>query len=97
MKRRFRAASRASLGQDDYESVVETMRLADGTLWPMPITLDVSEAFAATCRTAGQDIALRDAEGVDPRHPVDHRQVHPQQGARGADGIWRPMTWRTRR
>jgi sulfate adenylyltransferase len=22
------------------------MRLADGTLWPMPVTLDVSEAFA---------------------------------------------------
>jgi len=51
------------LGQDDYESVVETMRLADGTLWPMPITLDVSEAFAATVEP-GQDIALRDAEGV---------------------------------
>ena len=51
------------LGQADYESVVETMRLADGTLWPMPITLDVSEDFAATIEP-GQDIALRDQEGV---------------------------------
>jgi ATP sulfurylase len=51
------------MGQADYESVVETMRLADGTLWPMPITLDVSEAFAETIEP-GQDIALRDAEGV---------------------------------
>ncbi len=51
------------LGQEDYESVVETMRLADGTLWPMPITLDVSEDFAATIEP-GQDIALRDQEGV---------------------------------
>ncbi|PKP70891.1 MAG: adenylyltransferase [Alphaproteobacteria bacterium HGW-Alphaproteobacteria-4] len=51
------------LGQADYESVVETMRLADGTLWPMPITLDVSEAFAAKIEP-GQDIALRDQEGV---------------------------------
>jgi sulfate adenylyltransferase len=25
------------LSQDDYNSVVDTMRLADGTLWPMPI------------------------------------------------------------
>ena len=51
------------LGQEDYDSVVETMRLADGTLWPMPITLDVSEAFADTIET-GKDIALRDQEGV---------------------------------
>ncbi len=51
------------LGQEDYDSVVETMRLADGTLWPMPITLDISEDFAAKVET-GQDIALRDQEGV---------------------------------
>ncbi|MEM8595996.1 MAG: bifunctional sulfate adenylyltransferase/adenylylsulfate kinase [Pseudomonadota bacterium] len=51
------------LGQADYESVVERMRLANGTLWPMPITLDVSEAFAEGIEE-GQDIALRDPEGV---------------------------------
>ncbi len=51
------------LGQADYEGVVENMRLADGTLWPIPITLDVSEAFAEKV-APGQDIALRDAEGV---------------------------------
>ena len=51
------------LTQADYESVVDNMRLADGRLWPMPITLDVSEKFAATVEP-GQDIALRDAEGV---------------------------------
>ncbi|NEY90745.1 bifunctional sulfate adenylyltransferase/adenylylsulfate kinase [Tabrizicola oligotrophica] len=47
----------------DYDNVVENMRLADGTLWPMPITLDVNEAFADKV-APGQDIALRDAEGV---------------------------------
>ena len=51
------------LSQADYEGVVENMRLADGTLWPMPITLDVSEKFAEGIEP-GQDIALRDAEGV---------------------------------
>ena len=30
------------LDKTDYESVCNTMRLANGTLWPMPITLDVS-------------------------------------------------------
>ena len=47
----------------DYNSVVETMRLEDGSLWPMPITLDVGEAFAEKLNI-GQDIALRDQEGV---------------------------------
>jgi sulfate adenylyltransferase len=51
------------LGRADYDGVVTGMRLAGGVLWPMPITLDVSEAFAATLK-AGQRVALRDAEGV---------------------------------
>jgi sulfate adenylyltransferase len=54
---------RGFLGQADYDRVVAEMRLADGTLWPMPITLDVSEAFAAAVEP-GQDVALRDPEGV---------------------------------
>ncbi|PID35998.1 MAG: adenylyltransferase [Rhodobacterales bacterium] len=51
------------LTEADYNGVVENMRLADGSLWPMPITLDVSEDFAASIEL-GQDIALRDQEGV---------------------------------
>ncbi len=51
------------LGRADYESVLDTMRLSSGALWPIPVTLDVSEAFAATVEP-GQDIALRDGEGV---------------------------------
>ena len=51
------------LDQKDYEGVVADMRLADGTLWPMPITLDVSEKFADGI-AEGTDIALRDPEGV---------------------------------
>jgi sulfate adenylyltransferase len=51
------------LGQADYESVCDTMRLSNGLLWPMPITLDVSEAFAERI-APGTAIALRDQEGV---------------------------------
>ena len=51
------------LNEADYDGVVENMRLADGTLWPMPITLDVNEKFAEGI-APGQDIALRDQEGV---------------------------------
>ncbi len=51
------------MSEADYTGVVDGMRLADGTLWPMPITLDVSEAFAERA-APGTRIALRDAEGV---------------------------------
>jgi len=51
------------LGQEDYKSVVENMRLSNGALWPIPITLDVSQDFAAGVEE-GQDILLRDLEGV---------------------------------
>jgi sulfate adenylyltransferase len=47
----------------DYERVVAEMRTADGTLWPIPITLDVTQAFADTI-ASGVQIALRDPEGV---------------------------------
>jgi sulfate adenylyltransferase len=51
------------LGRHDYDSVVEKLRLADGTLWPIPITLDVSEEFAAKL-AHGSEVALRDSQGV---------------------------------
>ena len=51
------------LSEADYNGVVENMRLSTGELWPMPITLDVTEKFAETI-AVGQDIALRDQEGV---------------------------------
>jgi sulfate adenylyltransferase len=51
------------LGEDDYRKVVSDMRLASGVLWPMPINLDVTPAFADKIKK-GDHIALRDAEGV---------------------------------
>ena len=51
------------LSQADYNCVVENMRLADDALWPIPITLDVSQGFADSVEL-GQHIALRDQEGV---------------------------------
>jgi sulfate adenylyltransferase len=52
----------------DYEAVRDNMRLADGTLWPIPITLDISEHFAKQLAGASADnpvsIALRDPEHI---------------------------------
>jgi sulfate adenylyltransferase len=51
------------LGRADYEGVVDDMRLTDGTLWPVPITLDVTEDTAQSIQE-GDRVALRDAEGL---------------------------------
>jgi sulfate adenylyltransferase len=51
------------LNRGDFESVCSEMRLADGTLWPMPITLDVTEELAGELQY-GASLALRDPEGV---------------------------------
>jgi len=46
----------------DYESVCSEMRLYSGTLWPIPITLDVTDDFRKKIAD-GDTIALRDPEG----------------------------------
>ena len=51
------------LGKADYEGVVENMRLESGILWPMPITLDVSQEFADGI-WKGEKITLRDAKAT---------------------------------
>ena len=82
------------LSEDDYNGVVDNMRLTTGELWPMPITLDVSEDFATSIEL-GQDIALRDLEGVilgtmtvtdrwDPNKAKEAKKVF------GADDIAHP-------
>ena len=51
------------LNEEDYDSVVENMRLKDGSLWPIPITLDVSKEFSKNLKI-GEKVALRNLEGV---------------------------------
>jgi sulfate adenylyltransferase len=50
------------LGKADYESVVDRLRLADGTVWPLPFTLAVDDE-TRTRLAPGQEAALRDASG----------------------------------
>jgi sulfate adenylyltransferase len=51
------------MGRADYTGVCDQMRLADGTLWPIPVTLDVP-AELADGLSGGDPLALRDPEGV---------------------------------
>jgi sulfate adenylyltransferase len=46
-----------------YEQVCSDMRLADGTLWPIPIVLDLSDEAARHLKENDR-LALRDLEGV---------------------------------
>jgi sulfate adenylyltransferase len=55
---------RGFMSRPDYDGVCHNMRLKSGVLWPMPITLDVTEAFAKTLKPGSSKIALRDPEGV---------------------------------
>jgi sulfate adenylyltransferase len=51
------------LGQADYESVRDNLRLADGTVWPLPFTLALDDEARAAVE-AGGAAALFDAKGV---------------------------------
>jgi sulfate adenylyltransferase len=53
---------RGFMDRTAYDSVCRDMRLPDGLLWPIPITLDVSEELGAALH-AGARLALRDPEG----------------------------------
>lgn len=55
---------RGFMNRADYEGVCHNMRLASGLIWPMPITLDVTEEFAKKLPPGSGKVALRDAEGV---------------------------------
>ena len=55
---------RGFLNRDEYERVCHEMRLSNGLVWPIPITLDVPDAFAKSLKPGSSKIALRDSEGV---------------------------------
>lgn len=50
------------LREADYDAVVDRMRLADGTVWPLPITLALTEGEADLWRE-GADLALKSPDG----------------------------------
>ena len=74
------------LGEADYNGVVEEMRLASGALWPIPITLDVTEKVSETL-TLGEQIVLRDPEGV-PLAVMDVEEMFTPNKAKEAEMVY---------
>lgn len=71
----------------DYESVIDRMRLQDGTLWPIPVCLDISENKARNLE-AGQSVALRDPEGflLGVMHVADIWRIDKEKEAQTVYG-----------
>src|SRR5215831_6959925 len=85
---------RGFLGSADVASVCADMRLSDGTLWPIPVTLDVPDELA-TQVGPGASVALRDPEGVmlaalhvEEVHLLE--RAHPNYLAGTLEGIQPP-------
>ena len=60
---------------DDFESVSERLRLADGTLWPIPITLAVNDKIKATLAVGGR-ASLRHSDGTILA-VIDIQEIYP--------------------
>lgn len=74
------------LSQKDYESVLANGRLTNGKLWPMPITLDVSEVFAQKVNL-GDEIALQDSDNTLLAHMNIREKWRPNK-ANEAESIF---------
>ncbi|KAM9932664.1 hypothetical protein OXX80_007708, partial [Metschnikowia pulcherrima] len=84
------------LNEDDYNSVVEDMRLSSvkdadsgkGLLWSMPITLDVSADFAKSVST-GQKLVLQDLRDDKPLAVLTVESVYKPNKANEAKKVFR--------
>ena len=62
-----------------YEGVLDRCRLPDGSVWPIPVVLDVTADLAVKL-VVGQKLALRDAEGFMPAALTVTQVWQPDKG-----------------
>jgi len=75
------------LGEADYTSVVERMRLANGLPWSIPITLSATDSEAARLEP-GAEVALADASG-DIRAVLSLAEIFRRDVNREAELVYR--------
>ncbi len=66
--------------KEDWKSVCEKLLLADGTFWPIPVTLDADEDEAGSLN-AGDEIALYDPEGDEIMATMKLTEKYEMTGA----------------
>src|SRR2546430_14263983 len=69
------------LGRDDYDRVLEEMRLAKGLAWSLPLCLAVDR------EPAGDQVALTDEAGEPAPPPPGRRGLRDRKGRRGRCGF----------
>ena len=65
------------LNQNEYESVCANYRLTNGSLWPIPIVMDIDAQTKAHLEDNDGKLLLKDANGVE-------------RGILHVDQIWKP-------
>ena len=69
------------MGREDFDSVCKNMRLANGTVWPIPVTLCPPDEVAASIKE-GDKLALKDDKRQSSGDDDGAREVPARQGAR---------------
>lgn len=81
------------MGEGDYQSVIEQMRLADGTVFPIPITLPVDERAPIEL---GKEVALRSPKNellaiMEIQEIFEWNLEHEAQGVLGSTDTRHPL------
>jgi len=72
--------------KQEYESVVESLRLPDGTLWPVPVSLEVHDKQLHKLK-ANSSVALKDKEG-NIIAILDLQDIYQPNKDREAKVVW---------
>ncbi|KAK0223815.1 hypothetical protein IW262DRAFT_857585 [Armillaria fumosa] len=75
--------------ENDYKSVVDTLRLADGVLFPIPITLDVSgKEISRLSIVPGSRVTLRDPRDEEALAIITVEDIYKPDRAKEAEQVF---------
>ena len=78
------------MGHDDWRGSCADMKMANGTFWPIPITLPVAKDIADSV-AAGEEVALADAESGDILAVMTVREKYATDKKLEAEHVYRTL------